>query len=224
MQQRGHAFNRLGDYAAALADFEASLKQAPDNAGTKFFVASLLATTPVDADRDSRRALEYTEQLAALARKQDGGQNWLASILDIQASAYADLGEFGKAIESEEEAIELSHESQREAMKSRLELYQGNKPFRREASAPATNAPAEKTADQGASKSLTLHPLTTMAVALPPATSTMGKFVAGPHPKVGPTQPKALDLKLPLDSTWRLIPQPAVINLNGATTLGDAVK
>ncbi len=223
-QQRGHAYNRLSDYAAALADFEASLKLAPDNTAAKFFIASLLATTPIDADRDSRRALEYAEQLAAIARQQDDSRQWLASLLDIQAAAYADLGEFEKAIKIEEEALELSHESQREAMKSRLELYQTNKPFRRAAPAPTTNAPTEKPADQGASKSPTLHPQTTMAVALPPATSTMGKFVAGPHPKVRPTQPEALDLKLPLDSTWRLIPQPAVINLNGAATLGDAVK
>ena len=34
----------------------------------------------------------------------------------------------------------------------------------------------------------------------------------------------SLDLKLPIDSTWHLVPQPAAINLNAAATLGDAVK
>src|SRR5690606_12717666 len=31
LQHRGHAYNRVGDYAASLADFEASLKLAPDD-------------------------------------------------------------------------------------------------------------------------------------------------------------------------------------------------
>ena len=206
LQQRGHAFNRLGDYAAALADFEASLKLAPDNTGTKFFIASLLATTPVDADRDSRRALEYAEQLAALARQQDDSQNWLASILDIQASAHADLGEFDEAVQIEEEAIELSHESQREAMKSRLELYQTNKPFRREAPAPATTAPAEKSPNQGASTSPPLYPLATKAVQFPPASPTTTRAVAVSNPTAGLTQLETLDLQFPSDATWHLIP------------------
>lgn len=130
LQQRGHAYNRVGDYAAALADFEASLKLAPEDAGIKYMIAGLLATTPIDADRDSRRALEYAEQLAAFARTQDNSQHWLASILNIQAAAHADLGDFDKAIKIEQEAIELSHKSQREGMESRLKLYQQKKPYR----------------------------------------------------------------------------------------------
>jgi hypothetical protein len=217
LQQRGHAYNRLGDYGAALADFEASLKLAPDNAGIKFFIASLLATTPVDADRDSRRALEYTEELAKLARKQDDGQQWLASILDIQASAYADLGEFDKAIKIEQEAIELSHQSQQEAMKSRLELYQTNKPFRREAPLPSKNEAVKNPASQGASKASNPRmPFWTV-----PASTDVKLTVT----VVPPTKADGIliDSRVPENGTWRLLPEPA-LKVDSSATLQEAVK
>ena len=129
LQQRADAHNRLGDFSAALADFESSLKLAPDNAGTKFWIAQLLATTPVDADRDSRRALEYAEQLAADARAPGVNPQWLASVLDIQAAAHADLGNFEKAIEIEQEAIKIGNQMQRKQMELRLELYKAKKTY-----------------------------------------------------------------------------------------------
>lgn len=81
----------------------------------------------------------------------------------------------------------------------------------------------EGPADLGASKSPPLSPLSAVGATGNPATRATGVFVADANPKVGPTQPEALDLKMPLDSSWHLVPQPKV-DLNAASTLGDAVK
>ena len=152
-----------------------------------------------------------------MARKQDDSQQWLASILDIQASAYADLGEFDKAIKIEAEAIELSHESQLEAMKSRLKLYQTNKPFRREPPLPSKNEAVKKPADQGAST--TSNPRTPFWAV--PASTDFKLTVTG----IPPTKAdgKVTDARVPENETWRLLPEPA-LKVSNPTTLQDAVK
>jgi hypothetical protein len=55
------------------------------------------------------------------------------SALDAQAAAYAETGQFAKALETERRAVALAtgsqQQSQAEAMKARMTLYAGDTPF-----------------------------------------------------------------------------------------------
>jgi beta-lactamase regulating signal transducer with metallopeptidase domain len=221
---RANLYDTSGDYAAALADYEAVLKLAPNDAGSKYGAAKFLATIPIDELRDGKRALELTNQLMEQAGSL-ADRHWIGAILDIQAAAYAELGKFDQAIAAQQKAIDLAPEPHKSGMRERLELFRSNKPSRAPRQAkPTTNIPAEKRSDRGASTSPPLFPLVTKAVELPPASTKTARAVAVPNPTTGLTQLETLDLKFPSDSTWHLIPQPASINLKAAATLGDAVK
>jgi len=52
-----------------------------------------------------------------------------ASFIDTLAAAYAEQGEFEKAVETEEKAIKLTEGDNLEAYKERLALYKDGKPF-----------------------------------------------------------------------------------------------
>ena len=73
-------------------------------------------------------------------------------MLEIVAAAYAETADFDNAMAAQREAIELAPEAQKADLKKRLELYQSNKPFRREAPLPSKNGAVKKPANQGASK------------------------------------------------------------------------
>jgi len=221
---RGYAYRIAGRYVEALADAEAMLKRFPEDSQAKYILADLLATSPVEGTRDGKRALKFAEELVAMAKANQTAAGSMAQLLSLVAAAHAESGDFVKAIAAQREAIELAPESRKPDLQKRLELYQSNKPFRREAASPETKRPAEKPADQGASKSPPLTLLVTKAVELPPGVFTVSRAVVVPNPTAGLAQLKSLDLKSPSDSTWHLVPQPASINLKPAATLGDAVN
>jgi len=89
------------------------------NAATWFF-----ATYPVDAIRDGKKAAEYSGYL--LQRPE-----WLNAVrLDTLAAAYAECGDFDKAVKYQTQAAEKSTEDVRAEYTSRLRLYQKKKPCR----------------------------------------------------------------------------------------------
>ena len=54
-----------------------------------------------------------------------------AGIIDTLAAAYAEIGDFASAIKWQNKAIELEFDAKDKAeFESRLELYQGKKPYR----------------------------------------------------------------------------------------------
>jgi tetratricopeptide (TPR) repeat protein len=223
---RGYAYRSAGDFGRSIADFEAALTASGEDQQAEFMLADLLATSPVEGTRDGKRALPFAQRALAHARR--GYQYDTSSLvmaLEIVASAYAETGDFTNAVAAEQEAIELAPESRKADMQKRLQLYQANKPFRREPPVvPASDAPASKPANQGAAKSPPLVPLVFKAVESPPASPTTNyRAVATPNTSAGLTQLDALDLKFPSDATWHLVPQTKA-NLNAAATLGDAVK
>jgi hypothetical protein len=103
--------------AAALAD--AGDTQALNDA------AWFLATCTEPTVRDGRAAVEYAEKAAAATNRKDIG------ILDTLAAAYAEAGEFTKAINTQRETMELVHdESSKSDFAIRLKLYESNTPYR----------------------------------------------------------------------------------------------
>lgn len=87
-------------------------------------LAHLLATCPVDELRDGKRAVELAQQAAQMFGAPQ------ADMLDTLAAAYAEVGDFEKAIASQQQAIKLGRPDQQKKMKQHLELYRQEKPLR----------------------------------------------------------------------------------------------
>ena len=91
--------------------------------------AWLMATSPRPAARSGPRAV----QLAKYLLLQEGGEQD-ARNFDVLAAAYAEAGDFSKAVEIEERALKLAtnngQESLAAAIRQRLSLYNRQLPFR----------------------------------------------------------------------------------------------
>jgi tetratricopeptide (TPR) repeat protein len=128
---RGDA--RLGtfDYANAIADFEKALELLPDGeedrSGILNNLSWILSTSEPDGIRDGKRALELGLEACELTNYDKH------HILSTLGAAYAELGQFDKAIEWSEKAVELArkrNDEQLEQYESELKSYKEGKPWR----------------------------------------------------------------------------------------------
>ncbi len=123
---RGDAKLNIGEHAEAIADYEKALELEPDDSGVMNNLAWTLATSPTDAVRDGKRALELaTEACDATDYKE-------AHILSTLAAAYAESGDFKKAQEWAQKAVELNDEANGEQIAKELASYKAGKPWREE--------------------------------------------------------------------------------------------
>jgi len=89
--------------------------------------AWLWATCPDAQLRDGKRAVQSAARACELTGWKDAGA------LDTLAAAYAEAGDFSKAIESQERAIKLFTDvTLRKVGEARLKLYRDGKPYREE--------------------------------------------------------------------------------------------
>ncbi len=90
-------------------------------------LAWMLATGTKDGVRNGQRAVELASQACQLTEYKNPGY------LDTLAAAFAEKGEFANALKWQEEAVKASSEEPDEVkadLKSRVELYKQNKPYR----------------------------------------------------------------------------------------------
>jgi serine/threonine protein kinase/tetratricopeptide (TPR) repeat protein len=88
-------------------------------------LAWLLATCPSPEVRDGRSAVTFAEKAVAGTQRKD------AAMLDTLAAAYAEAGDFAKAVSVQQEAIALIGVGKgNNGFMSRLKLYQSNTPYR----------------------------------------------------------------------------------------------
>jgi hypothetical protein len=88
-------------------------------------VAWTLATAAEPEWRDGSNAVAFAELAVAATSRTN------ASILDTLAAAYAEAGQFDKAIATQKESIAaLTSEENRQAFESRLKLYEAKTPYR----------------------------------------------------------------------------------------------
>lgn len=150
---RADAYLSLGRQAEALADYQKALELDPEDAGILNNLAWLMSTSPHDSLRDGKKAVELATESCRITEYKK------AYILSTLAAAHAEAGDFDKAIEWAEKAVELSGESISEQVKAELESYRRNEPWREDHSQDedategdsdaANDAAAETAADDG---------------------------------------------------------------------------
>jgi tetratricopeptide (TPR) repeat protein len=124
----GLALLQTGDTKRAVTHLEKALQIDPGHMNAEVNLAWILATSPDDSTRNGARSVQLAEDIARRA----GHPN--AIVLRTLAAAYAETGRFNDAIETAQQAIEISRATGNEGLVSDLErsiaAYQSNQPIR----------------------------------------------------------------------------------------------
>jgi protein O-mannosyl-transferase len=122
------ALEEKGNPAEAMQHYQKALELAPNFIPTLTNLAWLLATSQDASLRNGPRAVELAEQ----ADRMVGGTNTL--VLRTLAAAYAEKGEFPKAIRTARSAMQLARMHGEESLTADLDqqiaLYQLSMPYR----------------------------------------------------------------------------------------------
>lgn len=128
LHNRGEAYLRSRQFAKAKADVELALENETGVPGLHMNLARVLATAPEAKLRDGKRALDEAKKAVEMIKYRDG------RFLDTLAAAYAETGDYDKAVETEQKAFDDPEfmKDDGDAARKRLELYRTKKPFRDE--------------------------------------------------------------------------------------------
>lgn len=127
LRARGDALLSVGKHAEAVADYNAGLAIEAEDDGILNNLAWVLATSPMDDVRNGTRSIELATKACEVTEYKK------PHILSTLAAAYAESGNFEKAIEWSNKAVELGEEElkdQIEQLKDELQHYKDGKPFR----------------------------------------------------------------------------------------------
>jgi Flp pilus assembly protein TadD len=123
---------QTGDVRGGIAEWETSLQMAPSDGNALNNLAWVLATFPGEGIRDGKRAVKLAEQAVTLP----GGNSPI--VLRTLAAAYAEAGDFSKAIETAQRALDLAnaqHDNSLPAtLRHEIELYQAHTSYREDPS------------------------------------------------------------------------------------------
>jgi tetratricopeptide (TPR) repeat protein len=126
-----------GDPKAAVLEWESTLAIKPNDGNAQNNMAWVLATYPDATIRNGERAVELAES----ASKLPGGNDPL--VLRTLAAAYAEDGQFARAIDTAESAMQTANGRQNlalvETLKAEIEQYRSGEPHREAAAAPPSN-------------------------------------------------------------------------------------
>jgi tetratricopeptide (TPR) repeat protein len=121
---RGLVARSTGHWSDAARDFEIAAELDPTNAEPHRESAWLFAACPDPAIRDARRAITLAERACNLTNWKD--YRSLAAL----AAARAESGDFGRALELQQQAIDIAPTSGREPLRRALAEYQADRPSR----------------------------------------------------------------------------------------------
>ena len=127
--ERARMWMRRHNAPAAVADLSQTLKRDPRHLDATLFLATLLACGPDDSPRDGKRAIELALAACSLAGESDFRP------VEALAAAYAEAGNFPKAVEQQERALGMlakakATEGAKAAARYRLSHYKAGQPVR----------------------------------------------------------------------------------------------
>jgi tetratricopeptide (TPR) repeat protein len=127
-RNRALAYSRKKEWARAAADYEQVVVLNSESPVGLNGLAWILCTAPDDKVRDGKRAVEVARKACELTDHKTGGY------LDTLAAAYAEVGDFARAVEWQEMALKAGDLPVRDldGARQRLELYKAKKPYRGE--------------------------------------------------------------------------------------------
>jgi serine/threonine-protein kinase len=136
----GSLLQTKGDLVGAEAEYREAIRLEPKAELSHNNLAWLLATGP-DRVRDGKEAV----RLATRACELTGWKN--AGYVDTLAAAYAEVGEFEKAVETQKKALTLPNAEKQYGpeFRAHLALYEQKKPYRDPKLAPRELAPPPRT-------------------------------------------------------------------------------
>jgi len=123
----------IGDHQGARKDYELVLQANPKHEATLNNLAWLLATSPEDKLRNGKRAVELALQAS------ESSQYKKPHILSTLAAAYAENGDYEKAVEWASKAVQLGRKDIQEQLEAELKSYQQKKPWREKKELPESN-------------------------------------------------------------------------------------
>jgi tetratricopeptide (TPR) repeat protein len=125
---RASCYAAMKQYAKAISDYESVAKDNEDEWDPLNEMAWILATCPDDSVRSGKKAVELAKKACRMTKFKDDVP------VDTLAAAFAEDGQFDKAIICQKDAIMLAKDKvepeELDKMKERLELYQNNSPYR----------------------------------------------------------------------------------------------
>jgi tetratricopeptide (TPR) repeat protein len=123
---RASAWRFNGEWKKAIEDLDESILLDRKNPYPYCLRATIKATCPVDKFRDGKQALKDAKRGCELTSWKNGWH------LEALAAAYAELGEYPEAVKWQSKAIddEAFFRSRGDSARSRLELFEANKPVR----------------------------------------------------------------------------------------------
>jgi tetratricopeptide (TPR) repeat protein len=123
---RSDAEISIGDHPAAIEDLEKAHALKPEDTGVLNNLAWLLATSPDDAIRNGKRAIELAQKACELTEWKE------AHIISTLAAGYAEAGDFAKAREFSQKAVDASDDADevKKQLEGELASYAAEKPWR----------------------------------------------------------------------------------------------
>ncbi|HUY91442.1 MAG TPA: tetratricopeptide repeat protein [Pirellulales bacterium] len=121
---RAIAWLGLERYDDAISDLEKGIESSPRQSGFYAVLAWTRAACPDARYRDGAKAVENATKAVELKRYPNADRE------AILAAAYAEAGDFDRAVESQKKAIELAPPNEKSHFREALELFEQGMPYR----------------------------------------------------------------------------------------------
>ncbi len=124
--ERGNAYLAKDDYKAAVSSFRKALQLSPNNDYALGCLAWLMAICPEAPFRNGKEAIRMGMRACELSQWKE------PSRIETLAAAYAESGDFDKAVKFQTQAINMKSEygPVRKDVRERLALYRKHQPWR----------------------------------------------------------------------------------------------